>query len=125
MPPAYKEQPPADFKEAQGWKPGQPADGRLKGKWWEIYNDPELNALEEKVSINNQNVLVAEAQYREARDAVRIARAALVPHRPRLRPPSPNRAPPVSTGRSGDAPCTTSPSTSRIRRTCGAPSAAT
>jgi NodT family efflux transporter outer membrane factor (OMF) lipoprotein len=78
-PPAYKEQPPADFKEAQGWKPGQPADDRLKGKWWEIYKDPDLNALEEMVSINNQNVLVAEAQYREARDAVRIARAALFP----------------------------------------------
>jgi NodT family efflux transporter outer membrane factor (OMF) lipoprotein len=77
--PAFKEQPPADFKEAQGWKPGQPADDRLKGKWWEIYNDPDLNALEELVSINNQNVLVAEAQYRQARDAVRIARAALSP----------------------------------------------
>ena len=77
--PAYKEQPPANFKEAQGWKPGQPADDRLKGKWWEIYKDPDLNALEEMVSINNQNVLQAEAQYKEARDAVRVARAALFP----------------------------------------------
>ena len=77
--PAYKEQPPADFKEVQGWKPGQPADDRLKGKWWEIYNDPDLNALEEMISINNQNVMQAEAQYKEARDAVRVARAALSP----------------------------------------------
>jgi NodT family efflux transporter outer membrane factor (OMF) lipoprotein len=81
VPPAFKEQPPPGFKEAQaqGWKPGQPADDLLKGKWWEIYKDPDLNALEGAVTINNQNVLVAEAQYREARDAVRIARAALFP----------------------------------------------
>ncbi len=79
VPPAFKEQPPADFKEAQNWKPGQPADDHLKGKWWELFNDPDLNALEEMVSVDNQNLLVAEAQYREARDAVRIARSALFP----------------------------------------------
>jgi NodT family efflux transporter outer membrane factor (OMF) lipoprotein len=81
VPPAFKEQPPPDFKEAQalGWKPGQPADDRIKGKWWEMYNDPDLNALEETVALNNQNVLQAAAQYREARDAVRAARAALFP----------------------------------------------
>jgi NodT family efflux transporter outer membrane factor (OMF) lipoprotein len=81
VPPAFKEQPPPGFKEAQGagWKPGQPADDRLKGKWWEIYKDPDLNALQEAVTLNNQNVLQAEAQYREARDAVRAARAALYP----------------------------------------------
>jgi len=78
-PPAFKEQPPADFKEAQGWKQAQPGDGKLKGKWWEIYNDPELNALEERVAIDNQNVLQAEAQYREAVAAVKIVRAGLSP----------------------------------------------
>jgi NodT family efflux transporter outer membrane factor (OMF) lipoprotein len=81
VPPAFKEQPPPGFKEAQGagWKPGQPADDRLKGRWWEIYNDPELNALQQTVTVNNQNVVQAEAQYREARAAVRAARAALFP----------------------------------------------
>lgn len=81
VPPAFKEQPPAGYKEAQGagWRPGQPADDRIKGKWWEIYNDPDLNALQDTVAINNQNVLVAQAQYREARDAVRAARSALFP----------------------------------------------
>ena len=78
-PPEFKEQPPADFKEAQGWKQAQPNDGQLKGKWWEIYNDPDLNALEEQVVINNQNVLQAEAQYREAKTAVATARAGLYP----------------------------------------------
>jgi len=79
VPPAYKESPPADWKEAQGWKPAQPNEGAKRGKWWEIYNDAELNALEEQVSISNQNVLAAEAQFREARYAVRIARSNLFP----------------------------------------------
>jgi NodT family efflux transporter outer membrane factor (OMF) lipoprotein len=50
-----------------------------RGKWWEIYNDPQLNVLEEQVNISNQNVLIAAAQYREARDAVKIARSSLFP----------------------------------------------
>ncbi|HXX23440.1 MAG TPA: efflux transporter outer membrane subunit [Terriglobia bacterium] len=79
VPPAYRETPPADWKETQGWKPAQPSEGIKRGKWWEIYNDPELNALEEQVSISNQNVLAAEAQFREARYAVRIARSNLFP----------------------------------------------
>jgi NodT family efflux transporter outer membrane factor (OMF) lipoprotein len=72
-PPAFKEGPP------DGWKEAQPSDAALKGKWWEVYNDPALNALEEQVSISNQNVLAAEAQYRAARAAVQIARSALFP----------------------------------------------
>jgi NodT family efflux transporter outer membrane factor (OMF) lipoprotein len=81
MAPAFKEAPPDAFKEAQaaGLLPAQPADAFNKGKWWEIYNDPALNALEEQVSINNQNVLVSEAQYREAKALVRVARAGLFP----------------------------------------------
>ncbi len=78
-PPAFKEQPPPEFKEAQGWKLAQPADGLSKGKWWEIYKDAELNALEERVAIDNQSVLEAEAQYREAVAAVKIVRSGLYP----------------------------------------------
>ncbi len=79
--PAYREVPPDAFKEAQaaGLLQAQPADAFNKGKWWEIYNDPALNALEERVNISNQNVLVAEAQYREAKALVRVSRAALYP----------------------------------------------
>ncbi len=79
VPQAYKETPPAGWKEAQSWKPAQPSEGAKRGKWWEVYNDPELNALEEQVSISNQNVLGAEAQFREAKFAVRIARSSLFP----------------------------------------------
>ena len=73
VPAAFKEKPP------EGWKEAEPNDAALKGKWWEVYNDPALNALEEQVAISNQNVLQAEAQYRAARGEVQIARAALFP----------------------------------------------
>jgi len=73
VPPAYKEALP------DSWRRAQPNAAVPRGKWWEIYNDPQLNALEEQVNISNQNVLLAEAQYREARDQVRIARSALFP----------------------------------------------
>ena len=72
-PQVFKEQPP------EGWKQAEPNAAIPRGKWWEIYNDPQLNALEEQVNISNQNVLAAAAQYREARDAVRIARSSLFP----------------------------------------------
>src|ERR1019366_8383126 len=80
-PPAFKEQPPVNFKEAEaaGWKQSQPGDAYSKGRWWELYNDPALNALEAQVSVSNQNVLQAEAQYRQAKAAVGVARAALFP----------------------------------------------
>jgi NodT family efflux transporter outer membrane factor (OMF) lipoprotein len=69
----YKEPPPA------GWKEAQPNDGAIRGKWWEIYGDAQLNALEERVSISNQNVLAAEARFRQAKTLVRVARAGLFP----------------------------------------------
>jgi NodT family efflux transporter outer membrane factor (OMF) lipoprotein len=80
-PPAFKEQPPLNFKEAEaaGWKQSQPGDAYSKGRWWELYGDSALNALEEQVNVSNQNVLQAEAQYREAKAAVGVARAALSP----------------------------------------------
>ena len=80
-PPAFKEQPPVNFKEAEaaGWKQSQPGDAYSKGRWWELYNDAALNALEEQVSVSNQNVLEAEARYRQAKAAVTVARAALLP----------------------------------------------
>jgi len=78
-PQAYKEMPPAGSPQAAEWAPAQPSDAIARGKWWEVYNDPELNALEEQVSVSNQNLLAAEAQFREAKFAVKIARANLYP----------------------------------------------
>ncbi len=79
VPQTYKEPLSQGYKEGENWKQAQPSDAALKGKWWELYNDPVLNGLEEQVSISNQNVLSFEAQFREARDLVRIARSNLFP----------------------------------------------
>ena len=66
-------QTPVAFKELKGnddWKMATPSDDLLKGKWWEIFGDAQLNRLEEMVDINNQNVKQAEAQFRQARAVV-------------------------------------------------------
>ncbi len=79
VPGAYKELPAPNAAQASNWKQTQPNDGASRGKWWEVFNDPDLKALEEQVNISNQNVLAAEAQFRAARDAARIARSSLFP----------------------------------------------
>src|SRR5947207_1119978 len=70
-PAAYKEQGPVVSQQEAGWKTAQPSDQTTRGKWWETFNDPQLNALEEQVNISNQNLKVAEAQFRQARALVR------------------------------------------------------
>ena len=70
---------PEAYKETPGWKVAQPRDELSRGAWWEIYNDPKLNALEEQVDINNQNIAAAEAQFRQALALVQDARAAYFP----------------------------------------------
>jgi NodT family efflux transporter outer membrane factor (OMF) lipoprotein len=61
------------------WKMATPSDALIKGKWWEMFGDPQLNQLEEMVSVNNQNVKQAEAQFREARTVVLANRANYYP----------------------------------------------
>jgi NodT family efflux transporter outer membrane factor (OMF) lipoprotein len=69
---AYKETP-------QGMKPAEPADQLTRGKWWEIYGDPQLNSLEEKVRVSNQTLKAAVAQFEQARALVRFQRADFYP----------------------------------------------
>src|SRR3984893_8195114 len=76
MTPAFKEPPPESFKE---WKAGQPGDQTLRGNWWEMFSDSQLNSLEEQVTKSNQSVKVAEARFREARVMIRFNRAAQFP----------------------------------------------
>jgi NodT family efflux transporter outer membrane factor (OMF) lipoprotein len=78
-PAAYKELTPAEFKDTEGWKVAQPKDDALRGKWWEIFNNPELNALEEKVNVSNQTIASAAAAFFAARALVKEARAQLFP----------------------------------------------
>jgi NodT family efflux transporter outer membrane factor (OMF) lipoprotein len=70
---------PAAFKEAQGWVPAVPADAIERGPWWQLFDDPVLNALAGSVEVSNQNVAAAVASYAQARAMVREQRAALFP----------------------------------------------
>lgn len=77
-PSAYKEAPP-QFKEGVGWVVAQPGDDKIRPKWWEMYNDPQLNALEEQVAISNETVIQAAANFRAAQALVVQARSQLFP----------------------------------------------
>ena len=77
-PVSYKES-PTQFQETDGWKVAQPQDAMLHGKWWEIYSDPELNALEDKLNINNQNIKQFFENFMEARTLIAQARSQLFP----------------------------------------------
>jgi NodT family efflux transporter outer membrane factor (OMF) lipoprotein len=70
---------PASYKELKGWKKAQPQDSIPRGRWWEMFGDPELNSLEAQVDITNQNLAAAEAQFREALAAVAAARSGYFP----------------------------------------------
>jgi len=76
--PTYKES-PKNFKETEGWKVAQPDQGMLRGKWWQIFHDPELNALEEQLNVDNQNIKQAYENFMVARALVREARAQYFP----------------------------------------------
>ncbi len=75
----YKEEAPSSFKESDQWQPARPGDQISRGKWWEIFGDPELNKLEEQIAASNQSLKVAEARFREARAAIRFNRASQFP----------------------------------------------
>lgn len=73
LPPAYKELPP-------NWKTAQPRDQVAKGKWWEVFQDTQLNALEEQINVSNQTLKAAQAQFEQARAVVRINRSSQFPN---------------------------------------------
>ena len=71
--------PPPQYLEADGWKTAQPADEHSRGAWWEIYQDESLNALENQVTVSNQDLKAAFARLEQARDQTRIERSFLFP----------------------------------------------
>jgi NodT family efflux transporter outer membrane factor (OMF) lipoprotein len=77
-PVTYKES-PTQFPNSGDWKVAQPQDAMLHGKWWEIYNDPELNALEDQLNINNENIKQFFENFIEARTLIAQARSQLYP----------------------------------------------
>jgi len=70
---------PTAYKELGNWKQAQPNDQNLGGNWWEMFQDPQLNAIEAQVNVSNQNLKAAEAQYTQARALLRYNRAAYFP----------------------------------------------
>ena len=70
---------PASYKESGDWKQAQPADAQPRGAWWTQFNDPQLNALEDRVSSANQDLKAAVARLQQARAQAGIARADLFP----------------------------------------------
>jgi NodT family efflux transporter outer membrane factor (OMF) lipoprotein len=71
-PGAFKELPPDSYKESKDWKTAQPADNSLRGDWWTLFGDAELNALEQQVDVSNQNLKSAEARFAQARSLIKV-----------------------------------------------------
>jgi len=78
-PPAYKELTPDAFKETNDWKFARPSDGVIRDKWWEMFNDPQLNTLEEQLNTANQSIALADANFRAARALVKESRSQYFP----------------------------------------------
>jgi NodT family efflux transporter outer membrane factor (OMF) lipoprotein len=78
--PAWKENavPPPNPPDGT-WKQAEPSDATLRGEWWEMYGDPQLNALEDKVAVSNQTLKAAADQYFQAREQVQVARSQFYP----------------------------------------------
>ena len=71
--------PAAVYKEAEGWKPAQPADAQPRGAWWNVFHDTQLDSLEAQVTTSNQNLKAAFARLEQARAQMRYVRASYLP----------------------------------------------
>src|ERR1700736_2001659 len=78
-PPAFKELGTQQAGDGSIWKTAQPQDGALRGKWWEIYQEPELNALEDMLDVSNQNIAQSYDNFMAARAQVQQARSSYYP----------------------------------------------
>ena len=78
-PPAFKEAAPQQSADGTTWAPATPQDATLRGNWWELYQEPELNALEEKLNTSNQNIAQSFQNFMAARAQVKQARASYYP----------------------------------------------
>ncbi len=67
------------YKESGNWKQAEPSDTIVRGHWWELYQDPQLNDLESRIDRGNQTIAAAAANYEAARAIVRQARSQYFP----------------------------------------------
>jgi len=78
-PPVFKELAPQTSPDGTLWKAAQPQDAASRGKWWEIYGEPELNGLEERLNSSNQTIAQSYQNFMAARALVRQARSNYFP----------------------------------------------
>jgi len=74
----YKES-TVNFQNQQGWKVASPQDAMIRGNWWEVFHEPELNGLEDQLNVNNQNIKQSFEQFMEARALIAEARSQFWP----------------------------------------------
>ena len=79
---------PSAYKEMGDWRTAQPSDQNLGGNWWELFRDPQLNALEQQINVSNQNIKAAVAQYQQARRCCATIAPTTIPPLPRVRRPA-------------------------------------
>ena len=70
---------PESYQEAKDWKPAEPQDTKPRGNWWDLYDDPDLDALMRQVAVSNQNVRLAAARYDQAVALLGNARSGYFP----------------------------------------------
>jgi hypothetical protein len=71
-----KEATPVGYKTACTRRPAQPSDGIGRGPWSQIFGDPQLSALEDELTVSNQNLKLEEARFRQARAMIGCQRTA-------------------------------------------------
>ena len=75
---AYKEALKAGHSN-DGWVQAKPQDAVLRDDWWEMFGDPVLSNLMRTLQDGNQDIVRAEAQYRQAQALLQNARSGLFP----------------------------------------------
>jgi outer membrane protein, multidrug efflux system len=77
--PALNAPTPDSYKELGPWTPASPADAEPRGAWWQVYADPTLDGLEQRIEHDNPDYAAALARYDQARGFAAQARAAQFP----------------------------------------------
>jgi len=101
---------PLQFKEADAklddpnWSIAQPADAQSRGEWWHIFNDPQLNDLQQQAIVGNQNLKAAAANIQASRALRSAAQAERLPSIGAGFGPTRQKPSPASLGLDADTP---------------------
>jgi NodT family efflux transporter outer membrane factor (OMF) lipoprotein len=70
---------PAHWSTEAPWRQGKPDDAALKGPWWEIFGDTDLNTLEQQAMTQSPSLELAAARLEQAKATATVASAGLYP----------------------------------------------